>query len=293
MKRFAIFAVSLLIIFITGCGSDHVQIKLYTPKTFTPGQPFAMQFKVLDSKGAPVTGAKVTADLNMKNMDHGIVSIATQEIGDGMYVGQANLMMNGDWVATVKVNHDGKSDEEDKSFSIDVKTKESAHKVTKHVELPNFALIDQNGQQVTKKDLMGKTVAMTFTYVNCTDPNACPVLLGNFSKLQQDIKANNVPTDQILLVSVSIDPENDTPEVLKKHAQKMNFDTSYLKMLTGNLSEIVKLTNPLEEHFEKRAAEVIHDNKTFVFDKTGTLTHEFTGSYIDREELFQVVAGNK
>ena len=136
-------------------------------------------------------------------------------------------MMNGDWVATVKVNHDGKSDEEDKSFSIDVKTKESAHKVTKHVELPNFALIDQNGQQVTKKDLMGKTVAMTFTYVNCTDPNACPVLLGNFSKLQQDIKANNVPSDQILLVSVSIDPENDTPEVLKKHAQEMNFDTSY------------------------------------------------------------------
>ena len=66
-----------------------------------------------------------------------------------------------------------------------------------------------------------------------------------------------------------------------------------MKMLTGNLSEIVKLTNPLEEHFEKRAAEVIHDNKTFVFDQTGTLTHEFTGSYIDREELFQVVAGNK
>ncbi|MCQ6280114.1 SCO family protein [Bacillus sp. EB600] len=293
MKRVAIFAVSLLLFFIAGCGSDHVQIKLYTPKTFTPGQPFAMQFKILDSKGTPVTGAKVTADLNMKNMDHGTVSIVTQEIGDGMYVGQANLMMNGDWVATVKVDHGGKSDEEDKSFSIDVKTKESAHKVTKHVELPNFALIDQNGQQVTKKDLIGKTVAMTFTYVNCTDPNACPVLLGNFSKLQQEIKANNVPTNRILLVSVSIDPKNDTPKVLKKHAQEMNFDTSYLKMLTGDLSEIVKVTNPLGEHFEKKDAEVIHDNKTLVFDQTGTLTHEFTGSYIDQEELFQVVAGHE
>ncbi|MDP4107364.1 MAG: SCO family protein [Bacillota bacterium] len=289
IKRLSIFAVILLITFIAGCSSEQLQIKLYAPKTFTPGQPFAMQFKVLDSKGNPVKAAKVTAELNMKGMDHGSVQISTQEIGNGLYVGQANLQMNGDWIATVKVDRNGKSFQEDKSFTIDVKTKLTAHKVTKHVELPNFKLIDQNGQTVTKKDLLGKTVAMTFTYVNCADPNACPVLLGNFNKLQQDIKSAGIATDKILLLSVSIDPQNDTPNVLKKHAQEMNFDTSYLKMLTGNLSEIEKLTNLLGEHFEKKGTEVLHDNKTFVFDRTGKLTHEFTGSYIDREELFQVV----
>lgn len=289
IKRLTIFAVICLITFLAGCRSDQLQIKLYAPKTFTPGQPFAIQFKVLDSQGNPIKGAKVTADLNMKDMDHGTVSIPTQEIGHGLYVGQANLQMNGDWIATVKVEHNGESFEEDKSFTIDVHTKLTAHKVTKQVELPNFKLIDQNGQPVTKKDLLGKTVAMTFTYVNCADPTACPVLLGNFNKLQQDIKASGVATDKILLLSISIDPQNDTPIVLKKHAEQMNFDTSYLKMLTGDLPEIEKLTNLLGEHFEKKGTEVIHDNKTFVFDQIGKLTHEFTGSYIDREELFQVV----
>jgi cytochrome oxidase Cu insertion factor (SCO1/SenC/PrrC family) len=290
IKRFTICAVLLLLTLIAaGCNSNQLQIKLYAPKTFTPGQPFAMQFKILDSNGHPVTGAKVKANLNMKNMDHGTVNIPTQEIGNGMYVGQANLQMNGDWIATVNVEHNGKTFKEDKSFTIDVKTKLTAHKISKNVELPNFKLIDQNGQPVTKNDLLGKTVAMTFTYVNCADPNACPVLLGNFNKLQQDIKAKGIATDKILLLSVSIDPQNDTPSALKKHAQEMNFDTSYLKMLTGDLSEIEKLTNQLGEHFEKKGAEVVHDNKTFIFDQTGKLTHEFTGSYIDREELFQVV----
>lgn len=290
IKRVSIFIVILLVALMTsGCKSDQLQVKLYTPKTFTPGQPFAIQFKIRDSQGNPIKGAKVAAHLNMKNMDHGTVNIPTQEIGNGMYVGQANLQMNGDWIATVKVERDGESYEEDKSFSIDVKTKLTAHKVTKNVELPNFKLIDQNGQPVSKNELLGKTVAMTFTYVNCDDPNACPVLLGNFNKLQQDIKGRGMATDKILLLSISIDPENDTPMVLKKHAQEMNFDTSYLKMLTGDLTEIKKLTNPLGEHFENKGTEVIHDNKTFIFDQTGELTHEFTGSYIDREELFQVV----
>jgi cytochrome oxidase Cu insertion factor (SCO1/SenC/PrrC family) len=290
IKRFIIFVVILLLtLMVAGCRSNQLQIKLYTPKTFTPGQPFGIQFKIMDSQGNPVKGAKVSANLNMKNMDHGMVTIPTQEIGNGMYAGQANLQMNGDWIATVKVEQEGKSFEEDKPFTIDVKTKVTAHKVTKDVELPNFKLIDQNGHTVTKKDLLGKTVAMTFTYVNCDDPNACPVLLGNFNKLQQDIRTKDITTDKILLLSISIDPENDTPAVLKKHAQEMNLDTSYLKMLTGDRSEIEKLTKPLGEHFEKKGTEVIHDNKTFIFDQNGKLTHEFTGSYIDREELFQVV----
>lgn len=293
IKRMTVLVIGLLCLLIAGCGSNQLQIKLYTPKTFTPGQPFAMQFKILDNNGNPVKGAKVSADLNMKNMDHGEITVPTQEIGNGMYVGQANLEMNGDWVATVKVDRDGKSYEEDKPFTIDVKTKLNAHEVTNHVKLPNFTLVDQNGQTVTKKDLLGKTVAMTFTYVNCADPNACPVLLGNFNKLQEDIKAKGIPTDKILLVSVSIDPQNDTPDVLKKHAAEMHFDTSYLKMLTGDLAEVKKLTNTLGENFEKKGSVVNHDNKTFVFDQTGTLTHEFTGSYIDRDELFQVVAGDK
>jgi cytochrome oxidase Cu insertion factor (SCO1/SenC/PrrC family) len=208
-------------------------------------------------------------------------------------LGITNLSMNGDWLVDVKVEYDGKKLQQEKQFTVDVKTKETAHEVSKQLALPDFKLVDENGSQITKQDLLGKTVVMTFTYVNCDDPNACPVLLGNFSKLQENIKMKGINPTNILLISVSIDPEKDTPAALKEHAQKMNFDLSYLKMLTGNMGEIKKLSNTLGEHFEQKGSEVIHDNKTFIFDSEGNLTHEFTGSFVDRNELFQIIAGKQ
>ncbi|MEH7083242.1 SCO family protein [Neobacillus drentensis] len=294
MKKSFVFILSLMFILIGGCGSaSNFTIKLSTPKTFTPGKIYAMQFSVIDKQGNPVKGAKVSADLNMKNMDHGTTPVAIEEIGDGKYIGTANLAMNGDWVASIKVEHDDKIVEDEKQFTVEAKTLENAHKVTKEVTLPDFKLMDQNGNSVTKQDFLGKTVVLTFMYVNCIDPNACPILLGNFSNLQQDLKSKGSKTDNLLLVSVSLDPENDTPEVMKEHAKKMNFDLSYLKMLTGDKNQIQNLADTLGEHFEKNDREVLHDNKTFIFNKDGRLTHEFTGSMIDRNELYQVITLGK
>ncbi|MEH7744876.1 SCO family protein [Neobacillus drentensis] len=294
MKKSFVFIWSLMFILIAGCGSaSNFTIKLSTPKKFTPGKIYAMQFSVIDKQGNPVKGAKVSADLNMKNMDHGTTPVAIEEIGDGKYIGTANLAMNGDWVASIKVEHDDKIVEDEKQFTVEAKTLENAHKVTKEVTLPDFKLMDQNGNSVTKQDFLGKTVVLTFMYVNCIDPNACPILLGNFSNLQQDLKSKGSKTDNLLLVSVSLDPENDTPEVMKEHAKKMNFDLSYLKMLTGDKNQIQNLADTLGEHFEKNDREVLHDNKTFIFNKDGRLTHEFTGSMIDRNELYQVITLGK
>lgn len=285
---------SLILVLIAGCvASNNLNVKLSTSKTFTPGKPYVMQFTIRDSEGKPVEGAKITANLNMKNMDHGTISVSAEDIGEGKYIGTADLPMNGDWIADIHVEYDGKQFEEEKQFSVEVKTAKNAHKVKKDVSLPDFNLVDENGVQVTKQDLLGKTVVMTFTYVNCIDPNACPILLGNFSNLQQDIKTKGNNPGNLLLVSVSLDPELDTPEAMKEHAEKMNFDLSYLKMLTGDMSAIHKLTGTLGVHFEKKGTEVLHDNKTFIFDQDGKLTHEFTGSNIDRNELLQVVTSEK
>ncbi|MBO0962411.1 FixH family protein [Neobacillus sp. MM2021_6] len=294
MKKISIFIISLLLVFVAaGCGaSNNVNVKLSAPKTFTPGKPYAMQIKVTDKAGNPVKGAKVSANLNMKNMDHGTISVTAEEIGDGKYIGTADLPMNGDWLATILVEHEGAKVEEEKQFSVEVKTAENAHKVSKDVTMPDFNLSDEKGNKVSKQNLLGKTVVLTFTYVNCIDPNACPILLGNYSNLQQDLKANGSKTDNLVLVSVSLDPENDSPEAMKEHAQKMNFDMSYLKLLTGGMNDIQKLTDALGVHFEKQGTEVIHDNKTFIFNENGKLTHEFTGSYIDRNELLQVVTAS-
>lgn len=69
--------------------------------------------------------------------------------------------------------------------------------------------------------------------------------------MRQDLKSKGSKIDNLLLVSVSLDPENDTPEVMKEHAKKMKFDLSYLKMLTGDKNQIQSLADTLGEHFEK------------------------------------------
>ncbi|MGZ4161573.1 MAG: FixH family protein, partial [Neobacillus sp.] len=128
MKKFAIFIPVLLMILLAGCGgANNYQVKLSTPKTFTPGKPFPMQIKILDEQGKLVKGAKISAELNMKNMDHGMIPVTIEETGDGKYVGIANLSMNGDWVAEIKVDNNGKTVEEEKQFTVEALTKENAH----------------------------------------------------------------------------------------------------------------------------------------------------------------------
>lgn len=280
---------AFILVVLVGCQSNKLKVELSTPKTFTPGKAYSIQIKVTDNDGKPVKGAKVKASINMKDMDHGAIPITVDENGNGKYTGFANLSMDGKWVVDVDVQKDGEKLTIERDFSVKTSSMVNMHKVTEHIMLPDFNLIDENGKPITNKDLSGKRVALTFTYLNCTDPYACPVLLANFSSLQQKLKANKIDTNHIELISVSLDPERDTPKLLKQHAQEMGMDLSYLEMLTGNPVEVKKLADALGEKYQKKGSSVEHDNKTFIFDTTGTLTHEFTGSMINKEELFQVM----
>jgi hypothetical protein len=61
-------------------------------------------------------------------MDHGTLPMVAEEIGDGEYIGTVSLSMNGDWVASIRVKHDGGTFEVEKEFSVEVKTVENDHK---------------------------------------------------------------------------------------------------------------------------------------------------------------------
>ncbi|HJV44882.1 MAG TPA: FixH family protein [Bacillota bacterium] len=294
MRRIYIPFCTLFLFFILllqGCGTEKLEVDIKTPKTFQPGEAMNIQLKVSKQDGSPVVGANVHAVMSMKGMDHGKVNMDTQDIGEGKYMGQAKLSMDGQWIAEIQIDQNGNQYTETKEFSFEAKSSETAHKVTKNIELPDFNLINQDGKPISRKDLVGKKVVMTFTYVKCNDPNACSVLLGNLRKLQLDLSEKGIKTDDIELVSVSVDPVNDTPEVMKNHAKEMNFDMSYINLLTGQLKDVKQLTDTLGVRFEKTNDVVLHDNKTMIFDKTGKLTHEFQTSQIDRQELFDLVSG--
>lgn len=118
MNKFTGLIISLLLLFMAGCSSNNFEIKLFSPKSFTPGQSTPIQFKILDRDGKPVKGAKISAELNMQGMSHGNISMKMQETGNGIYVGQAKFEMEGDYTATIKIDYNGEKWKGEKRFSI-------------------------------------------------------------------------------------------------------------------------------------------------------------------------------
>ncbi|MEA2711272.1 MAG: hypothetical protein QOF78_3873 [Phycisphaerales bacterium] len=91
-------------------------------------------------------------------------------------------------------------------------------------EAPAFALVDQNEKPVTLEALHGAPFIANFIFTHCAGP--CPVMTAKMSKLQQAVPA------AVKLVSVTVDPTQDRPAVLKEYAGKFNADDSRWRFLT-------------------------------------------------------------
>ena len=84
--------------------------------------------------------------------------------------------------------------------------------------VPDQLLVDQDGTPTPISSLRGHRVALTFMYMRCPLPDFCPLMDRNFAAVQKTIKSTPALSD-VRLVSVSFDPEFDTPSALKAHAQ--------------------------------------------------------------------------
>ncbi len=100
-------------------------------------------------------------------------------------------------------------------------------------QIPYFALINQEADTVGSDFLEGKPYIANFFFVNC--PNICPAMTSNLWKIKQ-----NLP-DDFQMVSFTVNPEKDSPEVLKNYASKFNIDTKSWTFFTGDKTEIYEL----------------------------------------------------
>jgi cytochrome oxidase Cu insertion factor (SCO1/SenC/PrrC family) len=101
--------------------------------------------------------------------------------------------------------------------------------------VPDFALIDQNGRPVRKADLEGKIWIANFIFTNC--PDECPLMTVEMGQLQSDLAA--VPG--LRLVSITVDPERDTPPVLSEYAERFHAHPKRWLFLTGDKRAIYRL----------------------------------------------------
>ena len=145
--------------------------------------------------------------------------------------------------------------------------------------VPGDALIDQSGAPRPITSLHGHRVALTFIYTRCPLPDFCPLMSKHFAVLQDEVRKSGELRD-VRLVSVTLDPEFDTPAVLAAHAKTLSADPNLWYFVTGARDEVLAfakrfgvLTEPGES-----AAVVVHNLRTAVIDAQGRLVSVHSGS---------------
>ena len=99
--------------------------------------------------------------------------------------------------------------------------------------VPALQMQDQDGQPFTERELRGKVAIVSFMFTSC--PDVCPILTTQLSGLRTELLAQR---PQVQFVSISVDPEKDTPAVLKEFAKKHNADQPDWRFLTGKLADL-------------------------------------------------------
>jgi protein SCO1 len=147
---------------------------------------------------------------------------------------------------------------------------------------PEFALISQDRALVKLADYRGKVVAVTFIFTLCAD--TCPVLTPMMSFVQDQLGADF--GKKIAFVSITVDPERDTPEVLKEYAQAFGANLAGWSFLTGSPEAIRDVTRRYGVFAAKNAnGGVDHTFLTSIIDRHGILRVQYLGVRFDPEEF--------
>ncbi|HEV7406181.1 MAG TPA: SCO family protein [Chthoniobacteraceae bacterium] len=142
-------------------------------------------------------------------------------------------------------------------------------------QIPDFSLTERSGQPVTLSQLQGRVWIADFFYTTC--PGPCPMLTSRFSQLQKELSAQ----PDLRFVSISSDPEKDTPAVLQTYAEHFQAGDRWL-FLTGDKKAIYDLANQgfklsLVEDKTKAVEPVIHSTKLILIDRSGTVRGVYDG----------------
>jgi protein SCO1/2 len=147
---------------------------------------------------------------------------------------------------------------------------------------PEFTLTSQHGAPVTLSDFRGKVVAVTFIFTLCTD--TCPVLTPMMSFVQD--RLGRYFGEKIVFISITVDPERDTPEVLQEYAQAFGADPAGWFFVTGPPEVIRDVTRRYGVFASKTEnGNVDHTFLTSIIDPRGILRVQYLGVRFDPEEF--------
>ena len=147
---------------------------------------------------------------------------------------------------------------------------------------PSFELISQDGHTVTLDNFRGKVLAVTFIFASCAD--TCPLLTDKMARVQEALGSEFGRT--VAFASITVDPEHDTPAVLKSYAEDYGARLDGWSFLTGSPEAIRQVTRQYGI-FASRSdgGDIDHTFLTSLIDASGILRVQYLGVRFDPEEF--------
>ncbi len=149
---------------------------------------------------------------------------------------------------------------------------------------PPFRLIDQAGRRLALADLRGRVVVLSFIFTACTD--SCPILTARLAALQAPLGAAFGP--RLRFVSISIEPEVDTPELLRAYANTHGADLRGWHFLTGPAGAVQAVVRGYGSYAQRRGSgEIDHLTLTSLIDRRGRLRVQYLGTRFRDDEMLR------
>ncbi|MDT7689731.1 MAG: hypothetical protein QOE46_2490 [Acidobacteriota bacterium] len=153
-------------------------------------------------------------------------------------------------------------------------------------EVPNVKLVNQDGRPVGTRQLRGRALVVTFIYTRCPLPDYCPLMSANFAQLNAALLSDTELRKRAHLLSVTLDPEFDRPEVLKSYGATYaggKFDD--WDFATGDPAEVRRLAEFFGLMYTKENGQVIHSLRTAIVTPDGKLYKIYRGNEWKPEEV--------
>jgi len=147
-------------------------------------------------------------------------------------------------------------------------------------QVPDVALIDEHNRRRSLSEWQGAFTLLTFTYTRCPFANFCPLMDQNFATIQRAVAEERLLKGQVKLVSVTIDPENDTPAVLAAHAAQRQADPAVWTFLTGDRVTIHRFAGRFGVSVMRPdgITEIEHNLRTALIGRDGRLRRIYSGN---------------
>lgn len=154
----------------------------------------------------------------------------------------------------------------------------------------SYEVVDQAGEEVAfPEQYEGKVMLVGYVYTHC--PDICPLITYNM----RDVQGALSDEDDFMLVSISFDPNRDTPEILYQYAQNYRLNQENWRFLTGNSEIINEVLDKLEIKTLKTPTEftesgtpqyfIDHSDKVTLIDRDGNVRNHYLASGMDQEKI--------